>query len=496
MANQEDHIERKYEKAFSQIGGIQTIFPSDAKIEMAKMAEQIAKSDKNISKIIQTNQKIGDKAGLVAEEWHAETFNLDAIYKEKPQRAITDRYKEWNKMGFKPNHGSSDIKVIDEARVVHSSQSKYYKTSKETADQMALLDKNTKKYKYAKEDSLIGPSDQVNPNDGSKSIKQYAHEKALKEEAKGTRPEVAEAHRTVEQRATDRLEYGGVSSKSLTKKGAEKIAENKETGKQLRKDVHNEYQTESTLKHMGKAATGAAAMSAITSGVYNTFTYLEMAKEGKITEDEAIVKIIGETVSSSADSAIKAAANTGVQSMLVRYSSKEAVKQVAKQGLKNMVKTNAISIAVVCGIDMVKDLVRLATGKITKDQFEERNGKNILNTSAGTVGSAIGGAVGSPFFPPIGTYIGGMAGGLIAGMAMTFAIENGIEKPYRELVENTVALRESMQVLQEVSYNIFNGQVVFTAFLEKERALNIEFENQMERVAPAGEKMSREIDRL
>jgi len=498
ISNQEnERIEQKYEKAFSQIGEVQTIFPANAKIEMTKMVEQIAKNDQNISKIVQTNQKIGDKAGLVAEEWHAETYNLEAISKDKSQRAITDRNTEWTKLGFKKNDGSSDIAVMDNGKVVHKSQSKYYKKAETTANEMAKLDKNTKEHKYANEDSLIGPSDQANPKDGSKSIAQYAHEKARKEEVKGTRPEVAKANRTVKRKVTDKLEYNSVSSKPLTKKDAEKIAKNTETGKAIRKDIQSEYQAKSTFKHMQKAATGAAAFSAITSGVYNTITYCNMVKEGEMSEDEAVIKIIGETVSSAADSAVKAGANTGIQSILVRHGSKEAAKQVmVKQGLKNLVKTNAVSVAVICGIDMIKDIVRLSSGKIDIKQFEERNGKNILNTSAGIAGAEIGSAVGSLFIPPIGTYLGGITGGLIAGLAMNLAIENHIEKPYRELIENTAALKESMEVLQEVSNNIFKGQIFFTRFLIEEHKLDNAFKHQMERIIQTGKEATKSINKL
>ena len=91
----ERYIEKSYEKAFSQLGEIQTIFPLDAKIEMAKMVEQIARADQHIKNIINTNQGAAQQGGFIAEEFHAETYNLDAIYKEKIYRAVTDKHNEW-----------------------------------------------------------------------------------------------------------------------------------------------------------------------------------------------------------------------------------------------------------------------------------------------------------------------------------------------------------------------------------------------------------------
>jgi hypothetical protein len=504
MLTQEDeHIERKYEKAFSRVGSIQTVFPASAKFEMQQIVERIVKTDANIKKYLSTKQTTEVKAGLIFEELIAESRSLDAMVKEKSLASVTDKFKgDFNSIGLKSNDQSIDIADINTqtGKMTGSIQAKtgtdsaatvqniLFKTKRVNGKDIAIFNvhSETGKFKYEDVDAILVPSNQI-ADIREKLIR-------IAEKNRTSNPELAKAAEVSAKKVKAVHDNDGVYGKGQTSDDLMNIAEGNKEGEDVRKNNYSGYQTKSTLKNMGKAATGAAAMSAITSGVYNTFTYLKMAKEGKITEDEAVIKIIGETVSSSVDSAVKAAANTGVQSMLVRYGSKKVVEQVAKQGLKNMVKTNAISIAVFCGIDMVKDLVKLSAGKITQEQFEERNGKNILNTSAGALGSSLGAAIAPSL--GLGPLAPAVIGSLICGMAMTFAIENGVEKPYRELVENTVAIRESMQVLQEVSYNIFNGQVVFTAFLKKERALNVEIENQMERVSQAGKKMSRAIDRL
>ncbi len=84
-----ERIEHKYEKCFSQLGEVQTIFPTNAKLQMAQMVEQIARTDKNLSDILSTEQTTPVKAGNAAEEWISETYNLDAILKNKDSRAIT-----------------------------------------------------------------------------------------------------------------------------------------------------------------------------------------------------------------------------------------------------------------------------------------------------------------------------------------------------------------------------------------------------------------------
>ncbi|MDM8548954.1 hypothetical protein QUF72_02705 [Desulfobacterales bacterium HSG2] len=487
--NRNKRIEEKYEKVFSQLGEIQTIFPATAKFEMAQMIEQAARSSENIKNIVSTNQEIGVKAGFVAEEFHVETFNLDAIYKGKDIRAITENYPEWNKFDLKKNDSVADIALIKNGKLIHKSQSKYWSDSRQTANEMGRMKDGHHQYNEA--DSFIGPSDQVNPTDGAESIAEKSHRTFLKN--KDTRPGVANAARNVEEKVADRLK-DEAASKPLGKKGAEKIAKNPDS--KIRKKVHDQYQRASTAKQMKQAAVGAVTISAVMSGAFNTVTYCKMVREGKMSESEAVVKIIGETASSAADSALKASANVGIQSLTVRYGSREVTEQIAKNSFKNLVKTNAVTVGVICGIDMIRDLVRLAAGKMDKQEFETRNGRNVLNTSAGVMGAGVGCNVATSIPMAGAGFIGGIAGGLIAGLAMQFAIENHIEKPYQELISNTVALTQSMQIFQQVSENIFKGQVVFGAFLEEERKLNAKFENQSKRISMAGDKMKNAIDKL
>ena len=69
-------------------------------------------------------------------------------------------------------------------------------------------------------------------------------------------------------------------------------------------EIESRYQTKSTLKQMGNAAVGAAAMSAVVSGSMNTVRYIQLAREGRLTAKEATVKIVGETVAAAADSTV------------------------------------------------------------------------------------------------------------------------------------------------------------------------------------------------
>lgn len=482
-------IEKKFEEAFQQAVALQPIFPEMAKRQMAEMVEIIARSNRHIEYRLNTKQHFGQRAGFIAEEYMAETYNLDAALKNDKSRAITDQYKpEWKNQGLKGND-NPDIVIVEEGKVVHKVQSKFDKTPKQTAGQLSQINADGT-VKYGEINDYIVPSDQV------EDIKTYSIEMSQKKGEVGETPLKNSFERTSE-KTKSKVEHNGVESKELTKAEADELG--KGNLEKLKK-IESEYQTKSTLKQMGNAAIGAAAMSAVVSGSLNTIRYIQLAREGKITAQEATIKIVGETVASAADSAIKASANTGVQSLIVRYGSEKAALEIlSSQGLKSMMKTNAATVGVVCAVDLVKDLVLLGMGNINQDQFLERQGKGVLSTGAGVFGGALGtagaagiatafGAASGTLAMTVASVIGGLSGGLIAGLAMSFAIENGIERPYRDLVRNTNNLRETTAILEQVSRNVFAGQVVFGKYLEADRQMENELNIQLQEVDEAGKK--------
>ena len=158
---------------------------------------------------------------------------------------------------------------------------------------------------------------------------------------------------------------------------------------------------------------------------------------------------------------------------------------------------------VVCAIDAVKDMVALGLGKLSREEFFERQGKNVLNTSSGVVGGTLGAiaaesavtALGfsSSFAAPL---LGGIAGGLIAGLAMQCAIENHIERPYRELLQNTEDLRTAAEELQRTSQNILGCQILFTKVMEHENILERLLSQQFSRIDEAGERTRATIEKI
>lgn len=503
MCAKHEDIETKFEKAFQQASGANPVFPFAAKQQMAKMVEEIATTNNILTNpdngILNTRQEYFIKGGNAAEEYHASSYNLDAILKDHDSRAYTDRRPEWNQHEW---HGETlgknanpDVILSQDGQVTHSSQLKYNKDAASTAGEMSQVKDG--QVKYDKNDSYIGPKEQIN------DIKLKSKENIEKNISRDGDLVQREAYQQTHDKATDRLSNGEVSSKPLSKEEANEIGKGDlEKFEQL----GNEYQSRSTLKQMGNAAAGAAAMSALVSGSVNTVRYIKMARDGNISAEDAVFEIVKETVCSAADSAVKAGANVGIQSLMVRYGTEKIVlSTLARQGMGAMLRTNMVTVGVTCGIDAIKDIVKLGMGDISKEEFYERQGKNMLATSAGVSGGALGAAAVSSAIAGMGLsaavgnalmIAGGLSGGLIAGLAMTLAIENGIEKPYRELVQNTAHLQSAAKELERVSQTVFMGQVLFSKYLESDILLDQQLQLQMDKIDQAGDEALNTIMKL
>ncbi|WP_428562485.1 MAG: hypothetical protein ACP59X_21510 [Solidesulfovibrio sp. DCME] len=482
-----DSLEKKFENAFSVASATSPVFSHEAKQQMGKMVETILRGNKNM----QTHPGLAaaNRGGFIAEEFHVESFNLDTILKNKDIRAYTDKYHpEWLNLSRRGNDGATDIVVVQDGKEVLTAQSKYCASAEDTS--RALSEVKDSVPKYGDNDVYLAPSDQVKAKDGCTGISEHAEAASYAQEQAGKTIESKASAQTA-RKVRDVIEQDGVSSSPLTKEEATKLGEGDLS---KIKKIESQYQTQSTIQQVTNAASGAAALSAIVCGTVNVVKYIQMVRNGEIAEEEAILKIICETASSAADSAVKAGSVVCAQSLLVRYGAESVViDSLARQSVSSLLKTNAATVGVVCMIDAIKDLVLLGTDKITSDQFFERQGKGILNTSSGIFGGSLGAVSAQTLASSFGLNIamvtplvGGLAGGLIAGLAMNLAIENHVEKPYKELVYNTENLRGAVCELQRLSQFVFKSQVLFVQVFERDHQLDQLFASKLDKIDETG----------
>ena len=483
-------IEAKFEKAFSQVGGVQPIFPENLKENLRENLEKQAKEYfkpggsthyEHMQSSIENFYK--DRGGFVTIEpigvgsVRPDLMGLDnagnvivgEIKKSKElQEGLSGYWSQWNsdqKFGGKSPDFMIEKLYSDKAQnltnaekgwlTVADGQLRHY-CSEHGTNKGTLVVENYGEYSSSMKNAL-----------------EYLKKQGRIKDFSITTDSNGNAHIDIS--------YEGIQIKSDA------------TAQTIKAEV-TKIQKKAIIDNTKKAAGYAAAISAISSGAFNTFRYCKLVREGKITESEAVIKIATETTAAAADSALKAGANTAVQGYLKLYGTKGLLKSLAG-------KTNLVTIITLSAIQGAKDMVLLANGKITADQFYERNGKSILNTSAGVMGSAVGTGLGTSLgglvgIAKAGAILGGVSGGLIAGIAMQFAITYGVEKPYHEMVSNTETLVQAQKVFVQVANDVFKGQVAFSNFLETESKMNSEIKEQFKRIESSGDKMKKAIDLL
>ena len=298
--------------------------------------------------------------GFIAEQYHAQTFNMNAEATGSPYRA---KVLEPNGNGYAKN--SVDIVIVDgEGKVVRRYQSKYCKDAKATEQAFEHGD-------YRGQQKLV--------------------------------PEGQEGG--IAKKSTTVLEApDGTTSNPLTKSRAEQMRDEAQSGNW--NDLNwNEYATKDLAIGIGKQA-GYAALQGAAIGV--GFDVAQKLWNGESIDADEVVET---AIVSGADFGVKAAAagafKVGVE--------KEIIKVIPK-GTPAGTIANIAYVA----IEDVKVLGKMATGELTMKEGIEKLEQTTVSTAAGLVamgkGTAIGAAMGT-VFGPVGTAVGGFIGGTVGYMA-------------------------------------------------------------------------------
>ena len=298
--------------------------------------------------------------GFIAEQYHAQTFNMNAEATGSPYRA---KVLEPNGNGYAKN--SVDIVIVDgEGKVVRRYQSKYCKDAKATEQAFEHGD-------YRGQQKLV---------------------------PEGQEGDIAKKSTTVLE-APD-----GTTSNPLTKSRAEQMRDEAQSGNW--NDLNwNEYATKDLAIGIGKQA-GYAALQGAAIGV--GFDMAQKLWNGESIDADEVVET---AIVSGADFGVKAAA-AGALKVGVE---KEIIKVIPK-GTPAGTIANIAYVA----IEDVKVLGKMATGELTMKEGIEKFEQTTVSTAAGLVamgkGAAIGAAMGT-VFGPVGSAVGGFIGGTVGYMA-------------------------------------------------------------------------------
>jgi hypothetical protein len=305
--------------------------------------------------------------GLMAEQHHAGTFNIDAATKESDLHA---KALESN------GKNSVDLQVYDEkGNPVQKYQAKYGKDS--DATQQYFKDGD-----YPWQRKLV-PKGQAEDIPGS----------------------------------TDHMDAGGVKSKPLSKEEAKRMQERAQKEGEIKQYDWNDANKVAITKAIGKKAAIAGVLAVGFQGARIAGRRFWNWITGK--PNQSISEDMKEFVSSSIQSAGGAGlavATTGGITVAVKNGWFGKVLQGTPVG--------RIANAVCIGIENVKVLYKLGKGEITGKEALDQAGNATCSLVGGLIGAAKGGAIGAKIgasigtiLGPVGTAIGATAGGIVGSIA-------------------------------------------------------------------------------
>ena len=300
--------------------------------------------------------------GNLAEGHHAATFNVDAAVKESPLRAEVPA-----------SHGrhSVDILVKDgDGKVVGRYQSKYGADAKSTQDLFGV--------NYRGQRKLV-PKGQAEDIPG----------------------------------ATDRVESGGVQSKTLTKdESVEMQRKSQETGKAVEYDWSVADTSEICRRLSRKAAiAGAFAVGFQGARILGRRAYNALAGR----ENRPVSEDLREFATGAAKSGAAAAGMTAVAGGLVVAAKKGLLGTALKT-----VKGNVIANAACAAVENLKVVAKVGRGEITGKEALDLAGRTNCALVGSLVGAAKGAAAGASVgaaLGPVGVAVGGFVGGVAGGLA-------------------------------------------------------------------------------
>ena len=339
--------------------------------------------------------------GFIAEQHHAQTFNLNAEAAGSPYRA---KVLEPAGNGYAKN--SVDIVIVDDSsHVVRRYQSKYCKDAEATAKALEHGD-------YRGQQKLV---------------------------PEGQEQDIAKKVTTVIE-APD-----GTTSSPLSKERAKELQDEAQSGKW--NDLNwNEYKAKDLAIGIGKQA-GQAALMGAAVGV--GFDVARKVWNGEEIKGEELVET---AIVSGTDFGVKVAA----AGALKIGAEKEIIKAIPK-GTPAGTIANIAHVA----IENVKIVGKMVAGELSAKEGFEKMEQTTVATVAGistsTKGAAIGATIGT-VFGPVGTAAGGFIGGTVgymAGSKVGETIVKGVQK-IREKAKNVVKSigRSVSNVISSVSSGI------------------------------------------
>jgi hypothetical protein len=327
--------------------------------------------------------------GFIAEQWHAQTLNIDAYKKGL-----------WDLVASAPGsntRASPDVVVRQSGEEILTVQLKYWKDARATAKQLW--------------DPAYDNVAKVVPSDQLPGVVEASKQQA--ERVGSYRPEVARAATHTADAGADRVAAGGAESMPLGRDESEELTKRLRTGDEGLHVVDVLSPGEIAEKAAAGGAVGAGIGFAIGAAPH-ILEAIKAWRQGKGIDDEEFIGILKDAGKSGATEAGWAGLQGAVSTALVHMAAAGHLGHILEG-----VGPGPIGAVAVVTVNAIRDGIRLHNGEIQSSEFAARTATNSVVAAAGVGGAMIGQAL-IPF-PVLGALVGSVVGSLVGRLGVSLA---------------------------------------------------------------------------
>ena len=400
-----------------------TLSANRANIYVDNVNSAIGKSNEEILSALTT--KTGEISqnpnldGFIFEERHAGTFNIDAAIKEKNYYAKALKPE----IGETYGKNSIDMTIEDSGKIVRKYQAKAYKNANETAK--SFYDRQ-QGYKYKFQSKLV-PSDQTGdiPN------------------------------------SVDKLKFGEVESKNISKEEIKNIQEKYQSGDKeaVKFSFEKDVDALAISKQLGKQAVINGTMGVGIGMALDVGTKLVSGEEVEVAE------VIESGVKTGTSMGLSTAVAGGIRVAV----EKNVVPKVFAGVLAN---NNAVGAVAASSMDIIGTAFKLGSGEISLGEATKRVGTSvgsaygaIVASNAGFIGGmAVAGAIGLGALGVAGVVVGGavaLAAGAVCGVVgskVGGAIAKGVGTIAKPVIDgSTEVVKKGTEAVKSVAKGAWEG---------------------------------------
>ena len=355
--------------------------------------------------------------GFIFEEHHAGTFNIDAAVKEGNYYAKALKPE----LGETYGKNSVDMTIEDSSKIVRKYQAKAYKNANETAK--SFYDRQ-QGYKYKFQSKLV-PSDQTGeiPN------------------------------------SVDKLKFGEVESKNISKEEIKNIQEKYQSGDKeaVKFNFEKNVDTLAISKQLGKQAVINGTMGIGIGMALDVGTKLVSGEEVEVAE------VI--------ETGVKTGTSMGLSTAVAGGIRVAVEKNVVPKVLTGVLANNSVVGAVAASsVDMIGTAFKLGSGEISLGEATKRVGTSVGSAYGAIIaanwgyGAAMAAIVGLGTIGAVGTIIGvgvALAAGAVCGIVgskVGGAIAKGIGEISKPIVNGAVEIvKAGVNVVKSVAKGVWEG---------------------------------------